>query len=186
METTYVRRSDWAGWNRWSPTRRGSAKHQGYPLPLAGFCYLACRCGLAPLLWRIGAAAFPGRRAIPRRTPPAPRWSLWIVVAPTLLAWTSGAAGATTQKRYYAHEAVEDRYGVIAPWYGGQNGQIDRRVRTAAEFLKRYPWVGPDKSVMAGPHYVFNARVDLDAKGAIQVLPARPRTPGPGRWPAGP
>jgi len=61
---------------------------------------------------------------------------------------------------------------VIAPWYRGQNGQIDRRVRTAAEFLKRYPWVGRDKSVMAGPHYVFNARVDLDAQGTIQVLPA--------------
>ena len=79
---------------------------------------------------------------------------------------------ATTQTRYFAHEAVADRQGVIAPWYPGQNGLVDYRVRVAAEFLKRYPWVGTDRSVMAGPHWVFNARVDLDPSGKITVLPA--------------
>lgn len=84
----------------------------------------------------------------------------------------SPARAATTQKRYYAHEAVEDAHGVIAPWYRGQNGLVDYRVRVAAEFLKRYPWVGADRSVMAGPHWVFNARVNLDKAGNIRVLPA--------------
>ncbi len=79
---------------------------------------------------------------------------------------------ATTQEKYYAHEAVEDQHGVIAPWYQGQNGLVDHRVRVAAEFLKRYPWVSPPDCVMAGPHWVFNARVDLDPNGTISVLPA--------------
>jgi len=74
--------------------------------------------------------------------------------------------------KYFAHPTVEDQYGVIAPWYRGQNGQFDLRVRVAAEFLKRYPWVDTDKSIMAGPHYVFNARVDLGDDGTITVLPA--------------
>ena len=82
------------------------------------------------------------------------------------------ATAATNQERYYAHGAVEDRDGVIAPWYAGQNGLVDYRVRVAAEFLKRYPWVGRDQSVMAGPHWVFNARVDVSQDGKISVLPA--------------
>jgi len=81
-------------------------------------------------------------------------------------------SAATAQPRYYAHEAIEDAHGVIAPWYRGQNGLVDLRVRVAAEFLKRYPWVGTDRSVMAGPHWIFNARVDLDDSGKIAVLPA--------------
>ena len=95
---------------------------------------------------------------------------LWWITIVTGLAISS--SGATTQKRYFAHEAVADRHGVIAPWYPGQNGLVDYRVRVAAEFLKRYPWVGTDRSVMAGPHWVFNARVDLDQGGKITVLPA--------------
>jgi len=82
------------------------------------------------------------------------------------------ASAATRQQHYYAHEAVEDAHGVIAPWYRGQNGLVDLRVRVAAEFLKRYPWAATDRSVMAGPHWVFNARVDLDDSGKIAVLPA--------------
>jgi len=82
------------------------------------------------------------------------------------------ATAATTQERYYAHAAVHDGDGVIAPWYSGQNGLVDYRVRVAAEFLKRYPWVSRDQSVMAGPHWVFNARVDLNQDGKISVLPA--------------
>ena len=56
-----------------------------------------------------------------------------------------GLIGATTLKHYFAHDAVEDRYGVIAPWYKGQNGQFDLRVRIAAETMKRYPWTRPTK-----------------------------------------
>lgn len=89
-----------------------------------------------------------------------------------LVGMQSSANGATVQRRYYAHEAAEDSHGVIVPWYHGQNGLVDLRVRVAAEFLKRYPWVGNDQSVMAGPHWVFNARVDLDGSGKITILPA--------------
>ena len=35
------------------------------------------------------------------------------------------ADDAKPAKKYFAHPAVEDRYGVIAPWYRGQNGQCD-------------------------------------------------------------
>jgi hypothetical protein len=89
-----------------------------------------------------------------------------------LLCGAGAAHAATTQKRYYAHDAVEDRYGVIAPWYQGQNGIMDLRVRVAAEFLKRYPWVDTSASVMAGPHWVFNPLVNIDAAGQITVPPA--------------
>ena len=57
-------------------------------------------------------------------------------------------AGAA-QKRYYAYPVVEDRHGVIAPWYKGQNGQCDFRIRIAAETLKRYPWTDKTKAVAA-------------------------------------
>ena len=50
------------------------------------------------------------------------------------------AAAATAKAHYYAHDAVLDSRGVIAPWYQGLNGQCDFRVRIAAETLKRYPW----------------------------------------------
>jgi hypothetical protein len=72
-------------------------------------------------------------------------------------------------QRYYAHDEVEDRFGVIAPWYQGQNGQCDLRVRIAAETLKRYPWVGADKSVTPGPHFVFNGHWSIAADGTITV-----------------
>ena len=51
------------------------------------------------------------------------------------------ASVAKTQERYYAHATVQDQNGVIAPWYSGQNGLVDYRVRVAAGFLRRYPWV---------------------------------------------
>jgi hypothetical protein len=106
------------------------------------------------------------------RRPQCPWLPRSITAIALLTLWLNLASSATTQKRYYAHDAVEDRYGVIAPWYQGQNGQTDLRVRVAAEFLKRYPWVDTDKSVMAGPHWLFNGGVDLAADGSIKVLPA--------------
>jgi len=79
------------------------------------------------------------------------------------------AAPATTPQRYYAHEAVEDRYGVIAPWYSGQNGPCDLRVRIAAETLKRYPWATPPRAVAAAPEYVFNGWWNIAPDGTITV-----------------
>ncbi|MDB6124766.1 MAG: Di-glucose binding within endoplasmic reticulum, partial [Pedosphaera sp.] len=62
---------------------------------------------------------------------------LWIMFL-SCLSFSSDAA--TNQNRYYGHDAVWDKYGVIAPWYHGLNGQCDYRIRIAAETLKRYPW----------------------------------------------
>lgn len=95
-----------------------------------------------------------------------------LILAYALLSLPGNAPAANVLKHYYAHDAAEDSHGVIAPWYSGQNGLVDLRVRVAAEFLKRYPWVETSESVMAGPHWVFNARVDLGKDGTIHVLPA--------------
>ncbi len=81
------------------------------------------------------------------------------------------ATAATVQERYYAHPAVHDRHGVIAPWYRGQNGPCDFRVRIAAETLKRYPWVAPPQAVSAAPHYVFNGHWKIDPDGTITPVP---------------
>src|ERR1051326_2366148 len=78
---------------------------------------------------------------------------------------------ATRLTHYYAHDAMEDRYGVIAPWYKGQNGQYDLRVRIAAETIKRYPWVTKDGAVSAAPEYVYNGSWSIDAAGNIAVVP---------------
>jgi hypothetical protein len=58
-------------------------------------------------------------------------------------------SGVFATQRYFAHEAVEDSHGVIAPWYRGQNGQCDFRVRVAAETMKRYPWTTTENAVAA-------------------------------------
>ncbi|MHC4122942.1 MAG: malectin domain-containing carbohydrate-binding protein [Planctomycetota bacterium] len=77
---------------------------------------------------------------------------------------------ATTRKQYFAHDAVEDKYGVIAPWYKGLNGQCDFRVRIAAETLKRYPWTEPNEIVDV-PAYMVNGRWGIDQNGTIKVRP---------------
>lgn len=76
---------------------------------------------------------------------------------------------ATVQKHYFGHDAVQDQFGVIAPWYKGQNGQFDFRVRIAAETLKRYPWASRDRAVMAAPEYVFNGQWNIDSEGKITI-----------------
>ena len=81
------------------------------------------------------------------------------------------AREAKSVKKYFAHPVVEDRCGVIAPWYRGQTGQCDLRVRIAEETLKRYPWTEPGKSVMPGPHYIFNGCWTIDPSGTIRVNP---------------
>lgn len=68
--------------------------------------------------------------------------------------------------RYYAHPAVTDRFGVIAPWYQGADGPVDWRVHIAAETLKRYPWT--DRPTPA-PHYVFNGHWHIAPDGTITI-----------------
>jgi hypothetical protein len=72
-------------------------------------------------------------------------------------------------QRYYAYQAVEDRNGVIAPWYGGQNGQCDYRVRIAAETIKRYPWAESPKVDLPAPEFVYNGTWKISAEGTIAV-----------------
>jgi len=86
-----------------------------------------------------------------------------------LFASVAFAGGATTLRHYYGHDTVEDREGVIAPWYRGQNGQYDFRVRIAAETMKRYPWVGKDKAVVPAPEFLYNGTWSIDSEGNIKV-----------------
>ena len=78
--------------------------------------------------------------------------------------------GATTLVHYYAHPAVADKHGVIAPWYKGQNGQFDYRVRIAAETLKRYPWAPANRAIAPAPEYVYNGTWSIDHEGRIQAI----------------
>jgi hypothetical protein len=92
----------------------------------------------------------------------------------TALLLTSLGAQAETAKpakRYFAQPAAEDRYGVIAPWYRGPNGQCDFRVRIAAETLKRYPWAGKELAVMTAPHFVFNGHWSIHPDGTVVIDP---------------
>lgn len=103
---------------------------------------------------------------------PAPR-----SIAIALTVWAIAAANstpafaATVQERYYGHKAVHDRNGVIAPWYTAQNGQLDFRVRVAAETLKRYPWVSAPQAPSPVPHYVFNGHWQISDAGEITPIP---------------
>jgi hypothetical protein len=81
------------------------------------------------------------------------------------------AQAAQTQPHYFAHAAVEDQYGVIAPWYKGQNGQFDYRVRIASETLRRYAWVVPPKAPSIAPEYAFNNTWRITKEGVISVPP---------------
>jgi hypothetical protein len=96
----------------------------------------------------------------------AAAWLLWAVFG-------QSACAATSQDRYYAHDAVEDQYGVIAPWYQGQNGQLDLRARVSAELLKRYPWVTTDRAAGTAPEYTFNSTWRVAPDGSITIPPYR-------------
>jgi len=87
--------------------------------------------------------------------------------------WAIHAPPATAARRYYAHDAVLDKYGVIAPWYKQPNGQCDFRVRIAAETLKRYPWTTTENAIAAYPDYLFTSKWQIDADGKIT-----PQNPG--------
>ncbi|MBN2211270.1 MAG: hypothetical protein JW709_07725, partial [Sedimentisphaerales bacterium] len=79
--------------------------------------------------------------------------------------------GATTLDSYYAHTRHEDEFSVIAPWYEGLNGQIDARLRIAAEVMKRYPWVDTEKAVMAAPDFIYNSHWSIKEDGTILIPP---------------
>ncbi|MHB1035711.1 MAG: malectin domain-containing carbohydrate-binding protein [Pirellulales bacterium] len=81
------------------------------------------------------------------------------------------AQDAKLSPKYFAHAAVEDGNGVIAPWYRGLNGQCDFRIRVAAETLKRYPWADKDAAVMAAPHFIFNGHWSIKPDGTILPSP---------------
>lgn len=91
------------------------------------------------------------------------------LIACMLLCPSDASADETTATRYFAHEFSTDANGVIAPWYKGQNGQCDLRVRIAAETLKRYPWALPPKTPAPVPDYIYNGHWVLDKDGSITV-----------------
>jgi len=82
-------------------------------------------------------------------------------------AFGATASAATNLVRYYAHPAVLDARGVIAPWYRGLNGQCDYRVRLAAETLKRYPWTTLTNAIAEYPAYVFSGSWQIASNGVI-------------------
>lgn len=75
---------------------------------------------------------------------------------------------ASRLERYFAHDAVEDRHGVIAPWYQGLDGQTHAHVRVSIETLKRYPWTMPEEMVNM-PAYMVNNAWRIDRNGHITV-----------------
>ena len=77
---------------------------------------------------------------------------------------------AETRDRYYAYPAVHDAQGVIAPWYTAQNGQLDFRIRVAAETLKRYPWTTTRQAADCVPHFLFSGHWRIAADGTITPL----------------
>ena len=77
---------------------------------------------------------------------------------------------AETRDRYYAYAAVHDAEGVIAPWYTAQNGQLDFRIRVAAETLKRYPWTTRDNAADGVPHFLFSGHWSIADDGTITPL----------------
>jgi len=103
-----------------------------------------------------------------------PRCHLVRIVPPAMLLLLTAAPhifAATTLKSYYAHETVEDEHGVITPWSKGSNGPLDTRLRIAVEVLKRYPWVGTDKAVMAAPDFIYNSHWSIKDDGTILIPP---------------
>lgn len=74
---------------------------------------------------------------------------------------------ASNLTHYYGHDAVLDRYGVIAPWYHQPNGQCDYRIRIAAETLKRYPWTTTKNAVASYPDYLFTSNWEISSDGKI-------------------
>ena len=95
------------------------------------------------------------------------------LIVPLVLVCGIPASAQPSQARYFAHQAVEDRYGVIAPWYQGLNGQCDFRVRVAAETMKRYPWATKPKAGLPAPDYIYNGCWEIKPRGLSKPPPFR-------------
>jgi len=98
----------------------------------------------------------------------------WSLLAFSCLVGALGqgeSIAATRRPQYYAHDAVEDHHGVIAPWYQGQNGVCDLRVRIAAETLRRYPWTEPARSETRVPEYLLSSFWSISPEGRIEPQP---------------
>ena len=93
------------------------------------------------------------------------------IVAVLVLCLSGLGNAATRLPHYYAHDTNEDSQGAIAPWYRGQNGQFDFRVRIAAETLKRYPWADPSKGCPQVPEFILSGSWNISPEGAISVPP---------------
>src|SRR5215831_18052056 len=108
---------------------------------------------------------------------PSPRHGPGRVSEAMLLIWlatcghSTRTPAATNLPSYYAHSAVQDSYGVIAPWYQGLNGQLDERLNIAVNVYKRYPWVDKPKAVMAAPDFIYNSHWSINADGTILIPP---------------
>jgi len=94
-----------------------------------------------------------------------------LLIVTSLLPAVVRAEGTKPSGKYFAHPVAEDRYGVIAPWYRGLNGQCDFRVRIAAETLKRYPWADTGATSAPGPHFIFNGHWGIHDDGSIVAAP---------------
>lgn len=79
------------------------------------------------------------------------------------------ASAADRLESYYAHPTNEDANGVLAPWYTGQNGQFDERVRIAVEVYKRYPWA--EQAVIPAPDFIYNSHWTISSEGEIVIPP---------------
>jgi hypothetical protein len=100
------------------------------------------------------------------------RTTLLVIVLTSACQVQSQTTSTIARAHYYGHDAVVDAHGVIAPWYGGLNGQCDLRVRIAAETLKRYPWTTTNTAIAAYPAYVFSGHWQITSNGVI--LPKDP------------
>src|SRR5215471_18467030 len=100
---------------------------------------------------------------------PARAGLVWLCLAlPTV---AHNAIAVTNLLSYYAHAAVLDTNGVIAPWHQGLNGQLDERLNIAVNVYKRYPWVDKPKAVMAAPDFIYNSHWSIKPDGTIVIPP---------------
>ena len=120
------------------------------------------------------AGVFRRFLATRRRDAGAPGWQavgLFMLIGQIYFWLPSSAEASTNLPSYYAHEAVLDANGVIAPWYHGLNGQLDERLNIAVNVYKRYPWVDKPKAVMAAPDFVYNSHWSIKPDGTILIPP---------------
>ncbi|MEI6915170.1 MAG: malectin domain-containing carbohydrate-binding protein [Armatimonadota bacterium] len=96
-------------------------------------------------------------------------FTLRLVILSVIVLLGSAASGyaASVMPYYYGHDAVEDANGVIAPWYTGQNGQFDERIRVSMETLKRYPWLNKAGAEAVVPEYLLSSFWRISPEGAI-------------------